>query len=88
MKIIQTAVEVSGEGLESLLGKKVLLFCANYLYTGKLIGVNATCIKLQDASIVYETGPFTDKMYKDVQPLHVKEWYVQTSAIESFGEGK
>jgi hypothetical protein len=85
MKILQEVIEVSGEGLESLIGKKVTLFCANYFYTGKLIGVNQTCIKLADAAIVYETGPFTDKNYKDEQPLHSKEFYIQLSAIESFG---
>lgn len=85
MKVLQEVVEVSGEGLESLIGKKVTLFCANYFYTGKLVGVNQTCVKLADAAIVYETGSFTDKNYKDEQPLGAKEFYVQTAAIESFG---
>jgi hypothetical protein len=85
MKVIQTVTEVSGEGLEALMGKKVTLFCANYFYTGKLIGVNTTCVKLEDAAIIYETGSFADSNYKDVQPLHTKEFYVQIGAIESFG---
>lgn len=85
MKVIHEIVEVSGEGLESLVGKKVTLFCANYFYTGKLIGVNTTCVKLQDAAIVYQTGAWTNKSYEDEQPLGVKEFYVQTAAIESFG---
>lgn len=85
MKVLQEVVEVSGEGLEALMGKKVTLFCANYIYTGKLIGVNLTCIKLESAAIVYSTGDFKDKAYADEQPLHSKEFYVQTSAIESFG---
>lgn len=41
MKVMQEVVEVSGEGLEALMGKKVTLFCANYFYSGKLVGVNA-----------------------------------------------
>lgn len=85
MKVLQEVVEVSGEGLESLIGKRVTLFCANYFYVGKLIGVNTNCVKLENPAIVYETGEFTSKNYKDEQPLNVKEWYVQTSAIESFG---
>jgi len=85
MKQLREVVEVSGEGLESLLGSKVTLFCANYIYTGKLVGVNTTCIKLEDPAIVYSTGAFTDKAYADVQPLGVKIFYIQTSAIESFG---
>lgn len=85
MKVLQEVVEVSGEGLEALIGKKVTLFCANYIYTGKLIGVNVTCVKLESPAIVYQTGDFKDKNYADEQPLCVKEFYVQTSAIESFG---
>ena len=85
MKVIQKVVEVEKEGLEALLGKKVTLFCANYFYTGTLIGVNKTCIKLADAAIIYETGDFSSKSYKDVQPLYSQEFYVQTNAIESFG---
>lgn len=75
---------VEGEGLEALMGERVTLFCANYIYTGKLIGVNGTCVLLEAAAIVYETGPLTDKAWKDAQALP-HNWYVQTSAIESFG---
>jgi hypothetical protein len=85
MKVLQEVVEVSGEGLEALSGKKVTLFCANYFYTGKLVGVNTTCVKLENAAVVYETGSFADKNYKDEQPLGAKEFYIQTHAIESFG---
>lgn len=85
MKVIQTVTEVSGEGLEALMGKKVTLFCANYFYSGKLVGVNTTCVKLEDASIVYDTGSFANTSYADEQPLHTKDFYVQIGAIESFG---
>ena len=81
-------VEVDEKGLESLIGERVLLMCANYFYSGRLIGVNSTFVLLEDPAIVYETGPFNDKKFKDEQPLHVKLWYVQTAAIESFGAGK
>ena len=80
--------EVSGEGLEKLLGEKVLLMCANYFYTGKLVGVNTDCVLLSDPAIVYETGEWSSKSFKDAQPLHVKEWYVARSFIESFGSAK
>jgi hypothetical protein len=83
-KIVQ---EVSGEGLEKLLGERITLFCANYIYTGILSGVNETCVLLTDAAIVYETGPFSDKKWKDAQTLP-ECWYVQISAIESFGKLK
>lgn len=80
-KLIET---VEGEGLEALMGERVTLFCAIYIYTGKLVGVNETCVLLDDAAIVYETGPLTDRTWKDAQPLPQK-WYVQTAMIESFG---
>ncbi len=79
--------QVEGEGLEALLGEKVALFCANYIYAGVLAGVNETCVLLSDPMIVYETGPLTDKQWKDAQALP-SPWYVQTSAIESFGPGR
>ena len=83
-KIVQ---EVGGEGLDKLLGDRVTLFCANYIYTGVLTGVNDTCVLLTDAGVVYETGPFSDKSWKDCQKLP-EEWYIQRGAIESFGKLK
>ena len=76
------------EGLEGLLGSRVLLMCAAYFYEGKLIGVNKTCVKLEDAAIVYSTGSWSDKNYSDIQKLHAKEWYVRKNLIESFGLSK
>ena len=83
-KIVET---VEGEGLEKFLGEKVLLMCGCYFYAGVLAGVNDTCVLLKDAAIVYETGPWTDRVYKDVQKV-ADEWYVQTAMIESFGKGR
>ena len=76
--------EVSGEGLEKLLGETVTVFCMNYIYTGKLLGVNASCVLLGEAQIVYETGALNTKTWKDAQALP-GEWYVNTASIESFG---
>ena len=76
--------EVSGEGLEKLLGERITLFCANYIYTGKLLGINSTCVLLSEAGIVYETGELMSASWKDMQPLP-HEWYVMLQSIESFG---
>ncbi len=73
------------EGLISLLGQQVTLFCAVYIYTGKLVGVNDTCIKIENPAIVYETGSFSEKSWKDAQKLPSKYHYIQTNLIESFG---
>lgn len=72
------------EGLEALIDQRITLFCMNYIYTGKLVGVNETCVKLEEAAIVYETGELTSGAWKDAQKLP-NCWYVQTSSIESFG---
>lgn len=76
--------DVQGEGLEKLLGDRVTLFCGNYIYTGKLAGVNESCVLLTEPSVVYETGSFTEKNWTDAQPLP-GPWYVMTRWIESFG---
>lgn len=84
-KLIQVQ-EVEGGGLEALLGKNVTLFCLNYIYAGKLIGVNTHDIILSNAKIVYETGPLTQKGFTDAQALPGDEWRIRTSVIESYGE--
>ena len=76
--------EVENEGLESYLGQTITLFCGVYIYTGKLVGVNESCVKLSDAKIVYETGELNSGSWKDAQSLP-NDWYVTVQAIESFG---
>jgi len=73
------------EGLEKLVGERITLFCMNYIYTGKLVGINDNCVLLKGPAIVYETGPFSEKDWKDAQFLPNDEWYVMLSAVESFG---
>ncbi len=77
--------EVENEGFDKLFGEKITIFCLNYIYTGKLIGVNNDCVLLENPAIVYETGAFSDKDWSDCQPLNVPEFYIQKSCIESFG---
>lgn len=84
MKKLVRVQEVSGEGLLGLIGQRVTLFCCNYIYTGDLAGVNGSCVLLENAGIVYETGELTSKNWSDCQKLP-NNWYVQISAIESFG---
>ena len=86
MKVIVEDNE--NEGLAAYLGNPIAVWCMNYIYTGKLVGINDTCIKLEDAAIVYETGSFSDSGWKDAQALPGGVVYVQISAIESFGDVK
>lgn len=76
------------DGLPVLLGKNVEIWCDDYIFIGKLIGVNGTCVKLQDPAIVYETGELDAKTYRDVQKFSQKFKYLMLSKIVSFGEGK
>ena len=85
MKTIKVIEEVACEGLTALLGQRITVFCMNYIYTGDLIGVNETCIKLANTKIVYETGALDQKDWKDAQKLPNEFWYVQVGSIESFG---
>lgn len=88
MKQLKAVEEVAGEGLESLLGEVVILMCVNYFYTGTLVGVNATFVKLENPEIIYATGDWSKKGWADSQKLPNKEHYVQITAIESFGKTK
>ena len=76
--------EDNTEGLVKLIGKRVTLFCGVYIYEGELVGVNEHDVKLEDAGIVYETGAFTDKTWKNRQKIS-DVWYVRTAYIESYG---
>lgn len=80
-KIIETQEK---EGYENLLGERITLFCCRYIYTGKLVGVDDTTLKLENPGIVYETGSFNDKAWGDMQKLP-NDWYVEQSSVESFG---
>ena len=75
--------EVENEGLIKLMGERVTFFCLNYIYTGKLTGVNDQFVQLTDAAIVYETGTLTDREWKDAQKLPGPV-YIMLATVESF----
>lgn len=87
MKKIVTVpvIEVEGEGLTALLGKRVVIYCLNYIYSGLLAGVNTTCVLLEDAGIVYDTGSHDNAGFADYQKVS-HPLYIQVGAIESFSE--
>lgn len=86
MKVLVETKEVQEEGFLSLLGKNVEIFCGVYIYAGRLVGVNDKCVKLGNPHLVYETGGFLDKKYRDAQPMGREFHYVSISFVESFGE--
>lgn len=77
-------VEVEAEGFFALMGKRITMWCLDgFIYTGKLVGVNSTFIKLEDPSQVFETGPFTTKEWKDAQRLP-NDLYIPSNAYGPF----
>ena len=83
MKQLVQVMEVEGEGLEGLMGQNVTFWCMNYIYTGKLVGVNDNFVKLENAKVVYETGPLTTSTWQDAQSLP-HACYVMLSSVEAF----
>jgi hypothetical protein len=83
MKKLVQVQEVDGEGLVGLMGQRVTFFCMNYIYVGTLTGVNTNDILLEDPAVVYETGSFDSKEFKDAQKLP-NSLYLRISAIESY----
>ena len=77
--------ETEDDGFSPLMGEKVTLLCANYFYTGKLVGVNEAFVELEDPAIVYETGDWKAATYADVQALGCKTLRVSVAAIEAYG---
>lgn len=77
--------EVENEGLMALLGKRVMIFGMNYIYAGTLMGVNETCVLLEDGGIVYNTGSFDNTKFEDFQKLPYPN-YIMLNSIESFSE--
>ena len=71
--------------LESLIGKKVTFFCMNYIYHGEISSYSKESITIKEPKIVYETGDFKDKGFKDAQSLECPEYNIQRATIESFG---
>ena len=84
MKKLVNVVEVDDDGLNGLMGERVTFYCINYIWTGKLVGVNEKFVKLEDPAIVYETGPHNTKEWKDAQKLP-NSVFIQLSAVEAYG---
>lgn len=75
--------------MNDFIGKYVVLFCANYIYAGTLVGVTTEDAVLDDAVIVYETGTLTAGEWKYAEPVPSQGlWHVAKQSIESYGEAK
>lgn len=83
MKKLVKVEEGAGEGLLALMGQTVTIFCMNYIYAGTLVGINDTFVKLENGHIIYETGSFSEKKFKDAQKVS-QELYIQLNSVESY----
>jgi len=84
----QTEISPASIGLPELLGRQIVLFCGVYIYAGRLSAIGDTTVRIESASIVYDTGPLLNKTWADAQCLPGPHWWVSIAAIESFGPGK
>ena len=80
-RIIETT---EADGLEALLGEYVQIWCVNYIYAGRLIGVNKEDCVLGEPHVVYETGKLDGEKFTQAEPCGAGELYVRLSAIESY----
>lgn len=76
--------EVENEGLMVFLGQRIFIVAQSYFYTGKLTGVNSTCVLLEDARFVLESGSFEEKGLANAEKIPGGKLYVQCSSIEAF----
>ena len=74
------------DGLDNLMGEYVELYCMNYIYCGKLMGVGVDDVCLAECKIVYETGGLLDhSSYERAESFGTDERFVCKRGIESYG---
>lgn len=72
------------DGLIKLLGQYITVYCESFIYAGTLAGFDDTCLLLQNASIVYDTGAHEKKEF-EVEEKLPGDWYIMNNKVESFG---
>ncbi len=72
-------------GYSNLIGENITVFCCRYIYYGQLIEEGEKYIKLKKPSIVYETGCFSEKKFKNIQSMNTDSFCINKDSIESFG---
>jgi len=74
--------EVEVDSLNDFVGKKLAFQCARYIYYGKIKKVNEVFIELEDASIVYDTGDWSNSSASDAQNSPKGTIYLMRQSIE------
>ena len=74
------------DGIEKLLGEYIEIYCLNYIYAGKLIGISDEDLCLAECVLVYETGALNDHGgYANAESFGTEERFIRRAHIESYG---
>lgn len=73
--------------LESYIGKKLVIYCCRYIYSGEVVTIDDFSIELTNGGIVYETGAHDKKEWETFEKI-VKNHHITLQSIEAFGEFK
>ena len=74
---------VEVDSISDFIGKKLAFQCARYIYFGKVEKVNETFIELSDASIIFDTGGFSNTKPDDIQGMPKEKVYLMRQSIET-----
>lgn len=57
---------------KNLVGQYVYVACGNYAYAGKLGAMDGGFVRIDDATVVYETGPWSSARWMTEEKLPTK----------------
>ena len=75
------------ENMDDLIGETYMFQCARYIYHGKVKSVNATYIEIENASVVFNTGDYSNSSPEDSQSLP-NNAFIMRQSIEMFAKMK
>ena len=70
--------------LSHLIGEKVTFFCLNYIYHGEVVACDFRGVSLKNPKIVYETGDFEEKGFKNAELVYSDLFRLNHASIESY----
>ena len=75
------------ESVEDLIGEMVVVYCARFIYCGKLVAADDRWLFLDVAEMVYDTGAHTKEKthWAASEPTWAPQWRIAVAAIESLG---
>jgi len=69
--------------LEDLIGQTYVFQCARYIYHGTVKAITSDYIELEDASVVFETGDYSNTSPSDMQALPHNA-HIMRQSVEAF----